>query len=156
MGITPIKHQKISTTKQTTYKGYVQTGFTLSQRTVNNNMNAPHHSSMRQTTAAAPPSSQPPDPADLSVRQLFDVELSLLQLADLMPALTLARSGNSYKAVSPALTSRQRRTIRQSRALLDHHRRQTGWWLHLPVFVVAALAHEQAIVWGLWHKVKCC
>ncbi|GAA4404100.1 hypothetical protein GCM10023187_20940 [Nibrella viscosa] len=79
----------------------------------------------------------------LTARQLFDIELSVLQLADLLAGA--APDGSSTllagkRAIVAALTPRRRNALRRSQALLGYYSRQVAWQ-HLSPVVIAAQVH---------------
>ncbi|WP_345242488.1 hypothetical protein [Nibrella saemangeumensis] len=103
-------------------------------------MNAPHHPYTRPATAAVPARWQLPEPANWSARQLFDAELGLLHVADLLSVTVPGASPDLLNARNRLLSVRsphQRNGIRRRQALLNFHCRVPGW-SYLSVFILAA------------------
>lgn len=66
----------------------------------------------------------------LSTRQLFDVELGLFLLAELLPSAapaTLPDLLNGGDVLVSRLTARQRKYLKRGRALLNHCRHHSVW-----------------------------
>ena len=91
-----------------------------------------HMTPTQRPLTNASPAPAPRLRAGLSARQLFDVELGLCLLSQLLPTappqgLPALLVGNVPAAPCPAWTARQRRLLNRGRAMLMPFRQSTRW-----------------------------